>query len=196
MNNNRLRQQIAQEAARILAEEGVSDFRFAKQKAATRYNAGTKTHLPNNSEIESALAEYLRLFRSDSQPMQIRTMREVALRIMSQLQPFQPRLVGAVLRGTAEQHTPIELHLFADSPEEIAMFLMDRRIPYDDAEHRWQQGETSSTTPVFHLEFETYQIKLFVFPLLGIRTAPLCPVEKRPMRRADKTSVESLLASQ
>jgi len=115
---------------------------------------------------------------------------------MSQLQQFQPRLVGAVLRGTAERHTPIELHLFADSPEEIAIFLMDRHIPYDDAEHRWQQGANSSTTPVFHLEFDEYQIKLFVFPTVGMRTAPLCPVEKRPMRRADKMSVESLIASQ
>jgi len=43
VRNNRLRQQIAQEAARILAEEGVSDFRFAKQEAASRFNAGIKT---------------------------------------------------------------------------------------------------------------------------------------------------------
>ena len=195
MSNERLKRHIAQEAARIIAEEGVSDYRFAKQKAAARLGAGTKTSLPANREVEAALQEHLRLFHADTQPGQVRAMRETALRIMSQLETFQPRLVGAVLRGTADQDTPIELHLFADAPEEIAFFLLDRHINYDPREHRWRRGEETITTPVFVLDFDQYEVRLHVFPLLGLRKAPLCPVERRSMQRADRAKVKWLLGN-
>ena len=55
---------LAQEAARIMAEEGVRDFRFAKRKAAERLGFDPRSlHLPTNLEVEQALAEHQRLFQ-------------------------------------------------------------------------------------------------------------------------------------
>ena len=39
------------------------------------------------------------------------------------LSPFSPRLVGPVLNGTADHNSAINLHLFADSAEAVAITL-------------------------------------------------------------------------
>ena len=49
-----LRLQIAQEAARIIAEQGIEDYLQAKRKAAERFGACDKAVLPKNAEIEAA----------------------------------------------------------------------------------------------------------------------------------------------
>ena len=71
-NAQRMRQRLALEAARIMAEEGVNDYHLAKRKAAVRLGvAGSRNsprNLPRNDEIQQALEEYLRLFKANSQP--------------------------------------------------------------------------------------------------------------------------------
>ncbi|GAB4347639.1 MAG: hypothetical protein Kow006_07590 [Gammaproteobacteria bacterium] len=198
VRHERLRLQLAHEAARILAEEGETDFHRAKKKAAARLNVGNKTVLPTNREIESALAEHQRLFRGETQTGYILALRKAAIELMRELHCFQPRLVGAVLRGTADSWSAIELHLFADTPEEIAIFLLDRGIPFQVKEHLWRRKEGTGTTftPVYITEFSGYEVKLYVFPAIGLRNAPLCPIEKRPMRRMDLTQVTRLIESQ
>ena len=59
-----LRRQLAADAARIMAEEGVRDFHAAKRKAAARLGLPETKHLPGNDEVDSALQEYLRLFHA------------------------------------------------------------------------------------------------------------------------------------
>jgi hypothetical protein len=48
-----LRREIAALAARMMAEDGISDFGFAKRKAARQLGAGPRDDLPTNSEIET-----------------------------------------------------------------------------------------------------------------------------------------------
>ena len=59
---------LAVEAARIIQEEGLTDFRGAKAKAAERLGLGRNAPLPDNAEIEAALAERTRIFHGDTQP--------------------------------------------------------------------------------------------------------------------------------
>ncbi len=61
-----LRRALAQEAARVMAEHGVRDYRFAKRKAAERFGVIDEAVLPRNTEIEAALLEYQRLFAAES----------------------------------------------------------------------------------------------------------------------------------
>jgi hypothetical protein len=58
----RARLVLAQEAARIIVDHGVRDYRVAKQKAAERLGVGSRGSLPGNTEIEAAVAEHLQLF--------------------------------------------------------------------------------------------------------------------------------------
>jgi hypothetical protein len=135
---DRLRLRIAQEAARIMAEEGVHDRLPAKQKAAARLGVTDARQLPRNEEIDQALEEYHRLYRPDIQRQHIARLRTLALEAMRFLKDFSPRLVGGVLEGSAGEFSPVTLHLFPDSPEDVMRKLLDGRIPF-----------TEKTVPVY-----------------------------------------------
>ena len=51
-----LREQIAHLAARIMAEDGVDDFAYAKRKAARQAGAADARAMPDNLETKRALA--------------------------------------------------------------------------------------------------------------------------------------------
>lgn len=132
-----LRRLLANEAARLIAEDGMNDFRQAKRKAALRFGVSERDGgFPTNQEIETALTEYRRLFQADTHPHELRRLREAARQAMLLFRDFQPRLVGPVLRGNAGRHSDVQLHLFEDTPERVAMHLIDREIPFETLERR------------------------------------------------------------
>ena len=189
-----IRQRIASEAARIMTEQGVRDFGQAKRKAATRLGVESTRNLPNNQEIEAAFEEYLRLFRGDSQPSQLRRLREAAVQAMRMFAPFRPRLVGPVLHGTADAYSAVNLHLFADTSEEVDLFLLDRQVPYQVDTRTLKLGaDESATFPVYRFVAGDVAIELTVFTERS-RRPPLSPVDGRPMQRAGLDRVEALLA--
>ncbi len=194
-NTPRLRILLAQECARLMAEEGVTDFRTAKRKAALRMSVADKGLLPDNREIEQALLDYQRLFQADRQPQRLRELREAALEAMRFLACFQPKLVGPVLSGTAGPHTPIQLHLFVDTPKEVALFLMEQRIPFETGERRLQLSNGGQAClPVFRFSAGNHDLDLTIFAPLADREAPRSPVDGRPMRRAGLAEIQVLLA--
>src|SRR5437773_9836287 len=106
-----LRRALAQEAARLMAEHGIRDFLVAKRKAAERLGViDGVALLPKNSEIESALAEYQRLFRGASHLEALEPQRRAALAAMRYLRESAPPLVGPALSGTAPEHPERPLH--------------------------------------------------------------------------------------
>lgn len=188
------RQRIAEEAARIMATEGVRDFAAAKRKAVAHLGLSAERNLPGNREIESALVAYQRLFRADSQPRRLRELREAAKQAMGLFSDFRPRLVGPVLAGTADEHAPVNLHLFADTPEQVDLFLMERQIPYElDERILRMRSEQQERFPLYRFMAGDVVVEMTVFPEKGLRQAPLSPVDGRPMERAPLSSVEALL---
>lgn len=129
---DKARRRIAQEAARIIAEEGVQDYLPAKQKAAARLGLPASRNLPRNEEIDTSLEEYHRLYRAHIQPKHITRLRRLALEAMRFLSDFAPRLVGGVLDGSAGEFSPITLHLFPVTPEDVIGKLMDNHIPFTE----------------------------------------------------------------
>lgn len=175
-----------------MAEQGVRDFSLAKRKAAERIGCAEKNQLPTNEEIETALAEHLRIFHGDSQPFRLKHLRETAVRAMQLLDPFQPRLVGPTLKGTADDHSPINLHLFATQPEEVSWYLQEQRIPHEMGERRYR-GKPPLIYPMYSFIAGDVVVELTVFPLDGIRHAPPSPVDGRPIKRANIEAVRRLL---
>lgn len=191
-----LRRALAQEAARVMAEHGISDFLFAKRKAAERLGVTDNAVLPRNTEVEEALAEYQRLFGGDSHVESLYAQRQVALEAMKRLKEFEPRLVGPVLSGTATEHSQVQIHLFADRPESVTIKLMDQGIPHEVTERRVKMNaERILAYPGVSFEIDDQPIEATVFPMDGIRQAPVSPVDGKPMRRANVTDVEELLKS-
>ncbi len=195
--DRQLRQLIAQSAARVMTEEGVQDFAIAKRKAAAQHGVEGDKNLPSNEEVEIALYEYQRLFRGHSQPQTLRHLRETALQAMSLLSEFKPCLVGPVLSGTADEHTPVYLHLFADTAEEVLIFLMEQQIPFEQGERRIQypNGKAESLAKFSFIAGDT-ELQLTVFPPKGRRQAPLSPIDGRPQQRADQRQLKALMAAE
>jgi hypothetical protein len=191
-----LRHLLAQETARILAEEGVYDFRFAKRKAAERLGFDPRSlHLPTNLEIEQALGAHQRLFRAESHVRHVRQLRETAREAMRMLNGFDARLVGPVLAGTAPDHAIIYLHVFSDVPEQVAIFLMEKNIPYEITSRKLKTGAgVQHEYPVYRFVAGDIPIELTVFSVDGIREAPASPVDGKPMRRASLRELEAMLA--
>jgi len=193
-DDRRLKALLTQECARIMANEGIQDFRIAKRKAALRFAITDRTLLPGNAEIQQALLDYQRLFHADQQANHLRDLRETALEAMRFLADFRPRLVGPVLSGTAGPHSGIHLHLFADTPKDILMFMLERHIPFETLDRRLRMSNgVQVQLAAFRFNAGDHPVDLTVFPLLDERQAPCSPVDGRPMHRAGLTEVETLL---
>jgi hypothetical protein len=193
-----LRRELAQEAARIMAEHGVRDYLVAKRKAAERLGVTDGgAVLPKNSEIEAALAEYQRLFGGETHASALQAQRHAALCAMRYLADFSPRLVGPVLSGTTTVHAEVQLHLFADRAESVTLKMLDDGLAHAVTEKRVRfNADNVRAFPGVRFEMEEQPIEATVFPTDGIRQAPVSPVDGRPMKRASTLEVELLLQPQ
>ena len=191
-----LRKALAQEAARIMAEHGIEDFLQAKRKAADRLGVNDASVLPKNIEIEAALRAHQRLFGRESHDHSLKQQRRIALETMRLLAEFNPRLVGSVLTGTATDYSDINLHLFADASETVAIRLLDIGVPHEFYERRVKMdAERSVNYPALRFEASGRTVDATVFPIDGIRQSPYSPVDGRPMKRADAREVSQLIGS-
>jgi hypothetical protein len=192
-----LRKALAEEAARLMIEHGVDDFGLAKRKAAARLGVADQAVLPRNAEIEAALQDRQRLFGAEAHALQVESQRAAALMAMNLLRSFEPRLAGAVLSGTATEHSPVEVHVFSDTPESVVVALLDAGIAYRDGARRFRAArEDFETYPTLGFDISGHEVEITVFPRDGLRQAPTSPIDGRPMRRATALDVELLLAGE
>ncbi len=191
------RHRLAHEAARLMAEGGIRDYHQAKLKAAHRLGILDDASLPRNREIEDALREYQRLFLGDARAAGLRQRREAALRALEFFAPFDARLVGPVLEGTADAHAPVALHLYSDDADAVPRFLDDHRIPAEPRSRRLRlDRERSDDFPVWLFSAEDLAFDLTVLPHDMLRQAPLSGVDEKPMRRASLAQLHELLAAE
>ena len=192
--NDRARLMVAQETARIIVNHGIRDFGLAKKKAAERLGLRDRGSLPGNAEIEQAVGEHLQLFAGDSHSDLLHTMRQAALSAMDMLASFTPRLVGPVLTGTADANSAVNLHVFADSAEAVADTLDQHGLSYKPYERRLKsRRDQTEIYAGFEFHHGEASVQATVFPVDGIRQAPISPVDGKPMRRADEKTVQDLL---
>jgi len=189
------RHRLAHEAARLMAEGGIRDFHQAKLKAAARLGIHDDASLPRNREIEDALREYQRIFLGDSQARALRQRREAAARALEFLAPFEARLVGPVLDGTADATSPVLLHAYTDDADAVARYLDEHGIPAEARERQLRlDRERRADLPVWVFSAEELAFDITVLPLHALRQAPLSSVDERPMRRASLAQLRQLLA--
>ncbi|MBI3286084.1 MAG: hypothetical protein HYZ65_14710 [Burkholderiales bacterium] len=142
-----LRSEIAMLAARMIAEDG-ADYASAKRKAVKQLLGNHKVRgdvLPDNQQIEQEVREYNALFFGDTQPQRLLQLRLLALDLMQELERFNPYLVGAVLNGTAGQHSDIYLHLFTDNSKDVAIFLLNKDVDFEVSETFNNRNESIET---------------------------------------------------
>jgi len=124
------RTRIAQAAARLIAEHGLTDWTLAKRKAARQLMLPDSAALPSNDEIETALASHHALFGGDAHAAALRLQRVEALAWMRRLAAWEPILVGGVAAGWATEHSDIRLELVADDPKVVEIALAGWGVDY------------------------------------------------------------------
>jgi len=184
---------LVQEAARILCEEAVLDYRAAKLKAAQRLGLGGNTPLPDNASIQAAVIGYQRLFGGREYAEQLRRLRSTAVQAMRLLAEFQPRLSGAAVSGAITAAHRVQLHVFADKPEALDLFFEHRRIPYrqDDRVYRYSSGREESV-PLLRFEAGEIGVDVAMFGEDDLRRAPLSPNDGLPAKRLALAEAEAL----
>ena len=147
----RLREEIAQAAARMIAEDG-ADYATAKRKAARQLLGDVRVTgewLPDNDQIEDEVRAYQALFQSEDQPRILALLRQLAVLALDDLAAFRPYLVGAVLNGTATEHSDVYIQCFCDSPKDVALHLLNAGVDFETSESRHFAGRADVETLSF-----------------------------------------------
>ena len=165
----RARIEIAQAAARLIADEGLTDYAAAKRKAASSLGFGHNAVLPDKLEIEAALREHLALFQSETQPAALQILRVTALDVMRHLSRFLPILTGPIVTGLANEFTPIELEIISDDAKAIDFALLNADIAYETALSRHHQEPES--VPIYCFEYDDISVELALFTSESARAA-------------------------
>ena len=203
-NSDHIRQMIAQQAARMMAEDGINDFAYAKKKAGKQLGVSEASVMPTNAEIEEEIRLYHEIYNADEQPLELAKLRKAALITMQLFEKFNPHLTGSVLDGTAGKFSQTNIHLFADSAKDVEMFLLNQQIPYESNEKSYRVSDKPSkdkkekvrkTVPVFTLETELGLQKLSVFDVDDMRVAVKRTVDGSNAERLDIAGVQAILNS-
>ena len=161
--NDRLRQpdssrgRIASAAARLMAEDGITDYGLAKKKAVRQLGLPERSSMPDNAEVEAALRSYQALYQGDEHEDCLQVLRQTALEVMEQLADFSPYLTGSVLDGSAGRYADIDILIFADNAKEVEIYLLNRGMPFEHAEPPNERVEA-----VLVLETEIADVRLTV----------------------------------
>jgi hypothetical protein len=182
-----VRASIASTAARLMAEDGITDYHHAKKKAARVLGLPEQAHLPDNAEVEAELRAYRSLYQDEDHAEVLGAMRRTALGLLDLLADFRPYLTGSVLDGTAGQHSRIDILLFADSAKEVEIFLLNRGLSFEHAEVRNERVEA-----VLVLETDTADANLIIMPPALERVA-FKHRDGRPRERIRSAALRALI---
>lgn len=183
-----LRREIAALAARMMAEDGVQDYGFAKRKAARQLGATEADSLPTNAEIESELRAWQAIFQDDEHAERLVEMRRAAIEVMRLLADFQPYLTGAVLDGTAGRYSEVDIEIYSQSAKDVEIFFLNRDLRYEHREPRRAAPDAAEAVLVF--DWDEVPIRVSIYEHHAERHS------RRSTERTRLPGVEALLQPQ
>ena len=184
-----MREQLAHQAAKLMAEDGITDHAFAKRKAARQLGATDTQHLPSNQEVDDALSSYRALYQHDIHPGILFQLRQEALDTMRLLEDFHPYLTGSVLNGTAGRQSDVNLLLFSDDAKAVLLFLLKHKIDFEDGAWKVRVNGREETVPSYTLINESgTQTHIVVLPENARHSG-----SRHPQSHADIAAVQALL---
>ena len=189
--------ELAAAAARLVVEEGL-EYASAKRQAVKLLGlARERVPLPDNAAMDAAVREHIAIFCADTQPLELRALRDVALVWLERLAEFSPYLGGAVWHGTATRHSDVYIQLFCDDPKAAEWRLLDKGVDYQAGTVMGWKGE-----PVDALSLRVrceplnqwVLVHLMVYDLDDVRGA-LKPDARGRKPRGDASALRALMAS-
>jgi len=171
------RRWLAEEAARLMAEQGITEPERARRKVAERAGIDNKRLWPSNEETAA-----------------LNRRREQALMAMRHFHLFRPRLIGDLAADYPDPGQPIRLQLFAETPDEVIYVLMNQGIRWQERQEqrRFADGSRRLLPVLTFLAGET-AVELLVLPPGARSNPPLNPMDERPERGLDEAALGRLL---
>jgi hypothetical protein len=188
------KREIAATAARLVVEEGL-EYGPAKRRAVRDLGLSVRTALPNNDEVEAEVRDYISLYCADTQPGELRALRELALQWMERMAAFRPHVGGAVWHGTATRLSDIYIQLFCDDSKSAEIALIDHHVDYEPRMVTGFHGEQVEALSVHALSRalgEEIGVHLLVYDLDDLRGA-LKPDAHGRAPRGDLTALRRRL---
>ena len=155
---------IAKRAAEIIMEEGITDYQFAKKKAAKYLDYQSSDFLPSNDEIDTALKEYQKIYQADIDASLINKIKSEALKIMELFKNFNPHLVGQLIDGLIPKYPVLQINLYTDNMKEIEYLLLNNKIEFDLKDKNISEKRTKKKSlrsiPIIKIEGSYFPIEL------------------------------------
>lgn len=197
MSNDKLRRQLAWEAARLMYSREESEYFRAKMKAARRVCMSDvkPCHLPSNREIRDQVQAMARLYEGDRRDSRLCEMRLAALFVMRILAPFRPRLIGSVNTGHVRRGSDIDIHIFSDSIEAVCGRLDDQAISYDV--ERKQVRKHNEERTFVHIHFhDRFPFELTLYPSNKAHYVFKSSITGKAIERSSIAELEQMLAEE
>ena len=186
-----LKAEIAYRAARLIAEDGVNDFDVAKRKAARQLGVSAGALLPDDLAVNAAIKSHQAIFQREFQPAECRALRKIAVEVMRWLHHFSPWLVGAVLDGSANHFSHVELEIVSDNAKQLEIFFLNEGTPFDIQIRR--DGLRHATTT--KRDISLYEVRFHDFPVDVTLYRDHATRGGKLRARAQLATVELLLAA-
>ncbi|MBT4423692.1 hypothetical protein HOC87_04970 [Candidatus Bathyarchaeota archaeon] len=114
------RQDVAREAARLLYNRSVKEYKDAKEMAAS--SLGSRA-LPSNYEVAVELDTLTDEYEGPGRQRMLIRMREIALDVMRTLGELSPVLIGSAWRGTVRKGSDIDIVVYHPNSIKVAQML-------------------------------------------------------------------------
>src|SRR5713101_6778140 len=194
MANEKLRRQIALDAARLMYERVESEYYTAKRKAAKQlYRKGVKPEdLPSNAEIREQIQHFARIHEGDRRIENLRDMRLYALRLMRLLRAFRPRLIGSVMTGHVRKGSDIDIHVFTDGVSLVTDILKNEGYQFDVERKQVVKHQESRVFTHIHI-YDRFNFELTVYSEDKAHYVFKSSVTGKAIERASIRELEELL---
>ena len=196
-----LRAALAQLAAQIMYGEHVKQFFSAKRLAAKRLlgRAGARNaryrprDLPSNGEIKDALLELVLEIEGESHETRLFAMRILALEAMDALPALRPRLIGSVATGHVRDGSDVDIHVFADHPDEVSSRVRALGWTFEQTTVNIIKQGKPETFVHLHVA-DLFPIELTIYAPRELRIRPRSSTDGKPIVRLTPSALRTRLA--
>ena len=194
-----IRRLLTIEAAKLMYEEGVSQYHTAKHMAAKkllingqRLRQVRPNHLPSNDEISDAINTLADMHEGEARKDRLFEMRILALDVLNILDSYSPRLIGSVSTGNIKKSSDIDIHVFVDDNTRLTDDLEKIGWNYQCSEVAIRDQGKIEIYQHVHIDLD-FPVELSVYPCAKIRVRTRSSTDGKPILRLSSDKLITLM---
>lgn len=190
---------LAEEAARLMLEEGVKQYLVAKRIAAKRLLGrdarGARfraSDLPSNGEIRDSILALAERSEGKRRTRRLFAMRVTALEVMRAVEAFEPRLIGSVSTGHVRKGSDIDLSMFTRDEGGLEGELCARGWAFERERVSIQKAGKIAEYVHYHVDHD-FPVELTIYDPAELRARQRSSTDGKPIVRMRVAEVEALV---